>query len=93
MQIGFAVAQPQSSVVTAQVTRSLASANPTSPFRNVQVSISGQTAVLRGSVASTDDRDLAEQIALLEPSVSSVRNELSVQTPAAETPQSPAPQP
>lgn len=92
VQIGFPVAGPQSSVVTAHVARSLATANVTSPFRFVEVSVNGQTAYLRGTVSSVADRDLAEQIALLEPAISSVKNELNVRAPLI-APRPPARQP
>lgn len=44
----------------------------------VDVSMEGKTVVLKGSVASERDRDLAERLALLEPGIASVRNELQV---------------
>lgn len=44
----------------------------------VIVNLEGRTAVLRGNVATEHDRVLAEQVALLEAGVSSVRNELQV---------------
>ena len=44
----------------------------------VDVYMDGKTVVLKGSVASEHDRDLAERLALLEPGIASVRNELQV---------------
>ncbi|MCE9605972.1 MAG: BON domain-containing protein [Planctomycetia bacterium] len=44
----------------------------------VIVNLEGTTAVLRGNVATEHDRVLAEQVALLEAGVGSVRNELQV---------------
>lgn len=55
----------------------------------IEVQLEGETVVLRGTVASEGDRQLAEEIALLEPGVSKVKNELQVQeadTNAAEPP-------
>lgn len=49
----------------------------------LQVAVQGREVVLRGTVRSEHDRELAEQLALLEPGVASVRNELQV--PAAAT--------
>jgi len=46
--------------------------------KSVQVAIQGDTAVLRGEVASARERALLEQIARLEPGVWHVRNELTV---------------
>ena len=47
----------------------------------IQVLLDGEEVVLRGVVASEGDRQLAEDLARLEPEVSKVRNELTVQTP------------
>jgi BON domain len=44
----------------------------------IQASLEGRTAVLRGTVASEADRQLAEGLARLEPEVMAVRNELVV---------------
>lgn len=43
-----------------------------------EVLMEGRTAVLRGTVASEDDRELAEALAKMEPDVLEVRNELVV---------------
>lgn len=43
-----------------------------------QVMMEGRTAVLRGTVATEEDRDLAAALAKMEPDVLSVRNELVV---------------
>ncbi len=47
-----------------------------------QVTMEGRTAVLRGTVASEDDRQLAEALAMMEPAVQNVRNELVVDSSA-----------
>lgn len=49
----------------------------------LEISVEGRTATLRGMVASTKDRELAELLVRLEPGVSDVQNDLRV-TPAAE---------
>lgn len=51
------------------------------------VVMEGRTAVLRGKVASEDDRELAEALAKMEPDVLAVRNELQVveSSPSDET--------
>ena len=56
------------------------------------VTLEGRTAILRGTVASAEDRELAEALALMEPDVLKVRNELTVDsgTTAEELPQAPA---
>ena len=43
-----------------------------------EVRMEGRTAVLRGTVASADDRELAEALAKMEPDVLQVRNEIVV---------------
>jgi len=52
----------------------------------VQVSLEQGTAILRGTVATDHDRDLAEQVVRLEPGVTAVRNELKVGTAAGTPP-------
>jgi len=47
----------------------------------IQATLEGRTAVLRGTVASEADRQLAEGLARLEPEVMAVRNELVVGNP------------
>jgi hypothetical protein len=56
------------------------------------VTLEGRTAVLRGTVASEEDRDLVEALALMEPDVKDVRNELTVDSSATteELPRVPA---
>ncbi len=49
----------------------------------VQVTLEGQTAILRGVVATEHDREVAGSVALLEPGVSLVRNELRVAAPVS----------
>jgi BON domain len=46
----------------------------------IEATLEGRTAVLRGMVASEADRQLAEGLAMLEPEVQGVRNELVVAT-------------
>ncbi len=52
-------------------------------LRSVDVTMAGQTAVLTGSVDSERTRDLVARLAMLEPGIAAVRNELSVETTAA----------
>ena len=77
-QIDFAslsVPATSNAEVTASVGRALGPLVP----QGATVSFDGGTVVLQGSVASDADRKLAQQMALLEPGVRSVRNELVVQ--------------
>ena len=67
-----------------QVTKVLARAI-VSRSRNqapIKVEMEGRTAVLTGTVDTDHARDLAERLAMLEPGISDVRNELIVD-PAA----------
>jgi hypothetical protein len=94
-EIGFDVVAAPKSQAANHVSRSLHSSNRSnSRFGDVKVTIEGSTAVLTGVVSSAYDRQLAEQVALLEPSVTAVRNELAVRTPAvAPSPKAPASSP
>jgi hypothetical protein len=49
----------------------------------IEVNLAGRTAILRGTVASESDRQLAESLARLEPEVAEVQNELVVKGPEA----------
>jgi hypothetical protein len=57
---------------------------------SVAVSMDGKTAVLQGVVTDENQRDLIERLALLEPGISDVRNELSVGSPSS-SPELPRP--
>jgi BON domain len=85
IEVGFTVSAPQASVIQADVARPLHVPALSSRFGTVQVSVMGDTVILRGTVTSENDRLLAAQMAMLEPAVSSVRNELTV-APAATPP-------
>lgn len=56
---------------------------------DINVTFEDRTAVLRGSVATAYERDLAERMASLQPGVNQVRNELLVE--GESTPESPPP--
>ncbi len=55
----------------------------------VTVLTRGRTVILRGTVASDHDRDLAGQLARLEPAVDQVENELIVGQPTTVPPSAP----
>ena len=48
----------------------------------IRVAVQNETAILRGEVATQHDRELAENLARLEPGVWDVKNELVVRSPA-----------
>lgn len=60
------------------LTRHAESAVSIGPIRSIEVSLEGQTATLRGEVSSERERTLAELLALFEPGISNVQNELAV---------------
>jgi hypothetical protein len=76
LRIGPGVTGPAVSAVRLQ--GRLANNPRVKAMGSVAVAVEGQTAVLKGSVASVHDRQLLEKLLLLEPGVSEVRNELQV---------------
>lgn len=88
LRIGFAPKPVSIPQFTAKFESRLAKLPAISAIGPIRVTMEGTTAVLTGVVASTEDRQLAEGVALLEPEVETVRNELTVQAaePAAEGP-------
>ncbi len=50
-------------------------------LNDIQVSVEGRSVVLRGTVPTEHDRELLARLALLEPGIDAVQNELRVQTP------------
>ena len=92
LRIGFApkpLAGPQ---VTARFESRIANLNGLTAIGPIRVTMEGSTAILTGVVASEQDREVAEGVAMLEPEVGSVRNELTVQAsePGAEGANSPS---
>ena len=77
VSVGFTTA-PVSNKTTAQLTRRFANLPGLQPTSPIVVRMDGGTAVLTGQVASDSDRELATQIAKMEPGIESVRNELTV---------------
>lgn len=83
IEVGFDVPPASTTAVASNVAAALGVNKAGSRFGGVRVSILGQTAILRGTVASLNDRILAEQIVLLEPAITNVRNDLTIQTRTA----------
>ncbi len=81
--IGF---QPQLATpvqLQSDVQQMLAGSLSLAPQRDIRVAMNGPVVVLRGSVASDQDRQLAEGMVRLTPGISDVRNELVVRNAAA----------
>jgi hypothetical protein len=87
VQVAFDHPAPSTPALTVNLQRQL---GPTSQLRSlgpIRVEIQGRTAILSGTVATEHMRALAEKLALLEPGISEVRNELTVSAaPAALAP-------
>lgn len=76
--IDFPVPQVPSSNVARKLSNELSASPTIGAYGPVSVRVEGGTAILRGTVPTDHDRILAAQLALLEPRVSQVRNELQV---------------
>jgi hypothetical protein len=78
VQLGFDAPPAQPPVVVgARVQQRIASIPRIQEMGSVSIEMEGQTAVLRGQVATAQDRDLVARMLLLEPGISDVRNELT----------------
>ena len=88
MRLGFAQPIPASTQVTAQFGRTVTRVLERQDIGGGQVNVAmeGRTAVLTGTVGSSHAREVVERLALLEPGISEVRNELTV-SPEATTPE------
>jgi osmotically-inducible protein OsmY len=73
LEVGFAFPQSSAETVESRITRQLASRLP-----GIEVAVLERTAILRGVVASEEDRQLAELLAGFESGVSRVENQLRV---------------
>ena len=95
IKLGFTQAPVATPKVTARLERRLANLPAISAIGPIRVEMDGQTAVLRGVVASQADKDLAEGLLYLEPEISVVQNELIVgqQDVTTEEVSPPVPQP
>lgn len=79
---GFQAPSPPVATVVAGLSERLTRMKGIQRLSPIQALMSDGTVVLQGEVASPHDRALAEQLAMLEPGVRSVRNELAVRPPA-----------
>jgi len=81
VEVGFVAAQPagRPDASVADVIRRSDQIRKLSP---ITVTMQDETAILRGRVATENDRQLAELLARFEPGIWQVRNELTVAAPA-----------
>jgi hypothetical protein len=88
VRLGFTVPKPARAQL-ARLGSKLATRMETSSWLEtrspMEVAIEGNTAILRGVVASEHDRSLAERLAKLEPGIRRVENRLTL-APASESP-------
>lgn len=96
MRVGFTTKSLATTRVSAAFQTRLTKLPALQGIGQVQVSLEGDTVVLRGQVATEADRKLVADLASLEPGIAVVRNELAVDpaasTGAAPAPSNPAPQ-
>jgi hypothetical protein len=100
LAVGFDVTLPTAERLAASLARQLQASPGFQATGRIEVSVADGIATLRGEVASARDRTLAEQLALFEPGIDSVRNELKVKPqpqslapylPGANSPKNPPP--
>ena len=88
-KLGFTQPAPPSTVIIASYGKVIRRVLDRGDYGGgaVNVGMGGRIAVLTGTVESSHARDIAERLALLEPGISEVRNELTVRAaaPTAET--------
>ena len=78
LTVGFDVPRAPTVKISAALTRQLKAIPGLNPANQIEVSVAGETATLRGVVVSARDRTLAAQLVLFEPGISAVRNDLLV---------------
>ena len=78
LKLGFKAVPTNAPRFTAQFEKRIVKLPGLSTLGPITASLEGTTVVLRGKVASEADRQLAEEVAMLEPEVSEVQNELEV---------------
>ncbi len=86
IKLGFAYAGAPPARVSSQLQTRLARLPQFARNSQVVVEMEQRTAVLKGNVATEDQRRLVERLALLEPGVSKVRNELTLSAVPEELP-------
>ena len=84
ISLGFTPKPIATSRITAQVQTRLGKLPALTTVGPIAVTVEGEAVVLRGTVATEGDRQLAAELLMLEPEVTLVKNELKVQ-PLADT--------
>ena len=83
MRLGFENKPVPVALFTARFEGRIANLSGISSVGPIRIAMNGSTAVLQGVVPSQADKDLAAGVALLEPEVDFVQNDLVVQEPAS----------
>lgn len=83
LKANFTFSTPAQTVVTGKIDTRFSKLSDRVSVKGVQLSSSEGVVTIRGTVASDDDRRVAEQLVRLEPGVKSVKNEITV-TPKPE---------
>jgi hypothetical protein len=82
LELGFESRPLAAAAISSTLVRQLNSSPSLHCSSPISVSIAGRTATMRGTVASSWDRAMAEQMVLFEPGISEVENLLTVQSPS-----------
>jgi hypothetical protein len=81
LQLGFTAPPALASDATARIQKTIVSTPALAAGSKIDAVMEGSTLVLRGTVPGDHEKQLARMIALLEPGVAEVRNELTVPPP------------
>jgi osmotically-inducible protein OsmY len=88
IQMGFNMPPRNQSAIATTVAQRLAQSRGVEAISPVTVTMNGRVAVLSGVVPTDHARNVAEQLALLEPGVSTVQNDLTVAEESSENSES-----
>lgn len=84
LRAGFTVPSPPAPVIATRFERRLANMRQIRSVGPIRVTLIGEQAILEGVVESEHARSLAERVALLEPGISQIQNDLTIGTPVLE---------
>jgi osmotically-inducible protein OsmY len=90
LRIGFDVNPQSLPMRKTKVDQRLMQARAIDPASSIEVQLEGSTAILRGTVGSGREKNLAEMLLMFEPGISNVKNELVVRPPSRVPARSPS---
>lgn len=90
LKVDFDYPKPDPALVATKLTAELDTIKALRRLGPIEVVLNDRTAILRGTVASSRDRELAERLVRLEPGIWEVKNDLVVQSSGASRPGSPS---